>query len=90
MPYVNMKKLVTEVARKRGWYVVPKGITKRIDDCDSGLFGISMTDVEQVVQDLKVGDSLDDLKDAVGLALDRMEGTFVLLSMGYQVYEEDE
>lgn len=90
MPYVDMKKLVTEVAKARGWNVVSKGITKRIDDQDSGLFGINMTDVEQVVQDLKVGDSLDELRDAVGLALDRMEGTFVLLSMGYQVYEEDE
>lgn len=90
MPYVNMKKLVAEVAKARGWDVVPKGITKRIDDQDSGMFGINMTEVEQVVQDLKVGDSLDELRDVVGLALDRIGGSFVLLSMGHEIYEEDE
>jgi len=90
MPYVNMKKLITEVAKSRGWAMVPEGITKKIDDRGAGMFGISMKGVESVVSELKVGDSLDELKGGIAEALDRMEGSFVLLSMGYEIYEEDD
>lgn len=77
---------IIHVAEKLGWKVAPEGLIKKIIGSDE-MMGCTLNDLVRLVNEHEnFGKVVFD--SVVEECLLRVEGSFVLMSLGYQLYEE--
>jgi len=86
----DIDNLIIGVAKTKGWKLTPTGLVKQIAD-DSELYGFLLSDLREMVLE-RMPETTEDAMDIIETTLDNIEGNFVLMSMGYEVYDlkEDE
>lgn len=93
MPYVNVEELIVKAAISRGWKQSGQNLVKRMRlDRVEEMMGMPVADVSKLMkEELESQESVDvgSLTDLALAILDKIEGSFVLMSMGYKIYEED-
>lgn len=87
MPHMPMRDFVLKVAQSLDWVIMPRGVTKKICGSNENM-GCVVEDLIRLLQEhedygKRSHESI--IKDCLLL----IEGSFVLMSLGYQIYKEN-
>lgn len=87
MSYMNEREFAAQVAQDLGWTLISKGLVKNIIGSDERM-GCT---AEDLIRLLKEHDDYGNRRpeDILEECLLRIEGSFVLMTLGYQIYKED-